>query len=277
MLRQILLGLDDTPSSILAQRLAISLARVHGSGVTALTVVDAAHIAPAEGVPMGGDSYKQHKDLVLVGRAREQLVDLARRFADDCHAAQLNCEARVQEGDAIDALAAASDVHDLIVLGRDVAFHASRGSAVTDIVERLLRRNPRPIVVVPEQAPRTDRILVAYDGSIPAMRALQMFALLGIAGAREVTVVTIHSQRTVAEETCGRAITHLRNHAIHAKPRVVDVGAAPADALLEVAAEIDAGLIVMGTFGHRGWREFLLGSATDKLLVAAKAPLFLHH
>ena len=136
MLKQILLGLDDTPPSICAKDVALSLARMHRAGVTALTVVDAARIAPPEPVPMGGDSYKQHKDAALVGRTQDELIELARRFTEECHAAQLNCDVAVKDGDAIDAIATASEVHDLVVVGRDVAFRAGNGGKVSEIVER---------------------------------------------------------------------------------------------------------------------------------------------
>jgi nucleotide-binding universal stress UspA family protein len=277
MLKQILLGLDDTPSSIRAKDIALSLARMHKAGVTALTVVDAARIAPPEPVPMGGDSYKHHKDAVLVGRTRDELAELARRFTQECHAAQLSCNVAVREGDAIDALATASEVHDLVVIGRDAAFHAEPGGKVSDIVERLLKKTPRPLIVVPEGAGSADRVLVAYDGSAPAIRALQMFVLLGIAGKSEVTVATVHTERAAAETICARAVHHLGAHGNAARPRIVESGSDPASALVAIAAEIDARLIVMGTFGQRGWREFLLGSTTDNLLSVSKSPLFIHH
>jgi nucleotide-binding universal stress UspA family protein len=277
MLKQILLGLDDTPPSICAKQIALSLAKMHKASVTALTVVDAARIAPPEPVPMGADSYKQHKDAALVGRTRDELIELTRRFAQECHAAQLNCDVAVREGDAIDAIATASEVHDLVVIGRDAAFHAGPDSKVSEIVERLLRQSPRPLIVAPESAGGADRVLIAYDGSVPAMRALQMFCLLGIAGKSEVTVATAHAERPVAEAICARAVHHLGSHGIAARPRVIDTGSDAASALVEIATEIQARLIVMGTYGRRGWREFLLGSTTDKLLSASKSPLFIHH
>lgn len=277
MLKSILLGLDDTPASIRAQEIALALAQARSARVTGLTVVDAARIAPAEPVPLGGGSYKQHKDAVLVGRTREQLVALASRFAGKCHAAQLDCEATVTEGDAIDALVAASDVHDLIVIGRDAAFHAEPSGKVSQIVERLLRQNPRPLVVVPEGTGDARRVLVAYDGSVPAMRALQMLCLLGIANGSEVLVANINTRRSDGEALCARAVRYLALHGVAARARSVETQSEPVTVLVEIAAELDVGLIVMGAFGQRGWREYLLGSTTDKLLAASGSPLFIYH
>lgn len=183
----------------------------------------------------------------------------------------------VKEGDAIDAIVAASDIHDLIVMGRDATFHAEPHGKVSQIIERLLRQNPRPLVVVPEGKETAGRILVAYDGSVPAMRALQMFCLLGIAGKSEVTIASIHAQRATAEELGRRAVQYLNAHAIGAQARVVETDAEPAGVLIELASELDARFIVMGAYGRRGWREYILGSTTDKLLGASNSPLFIHH
>jgi nucleotide-binding universal stress UspA family protein len=46
---------------------------------------------------------------------------------------------------------------------------------------------------------------------------------------------------------------------------------------MAIAEEFGARLIVMGAYGKRGWREFLLGSTTDRLLAHASRPLFIHH
>jgi len=277
MLKQVLLGLDDTPASLRAKEIALSLAKLHGAGLTAMTVVDAARIAPPEPVPMGAEAYKQHKDAVLVGRTREQLSELARRLIYECKAVRVNCDVAVREGDAIDALTEASELHDLIVIGRDAAFHAPQDGKVSEIVERLLRQSARPLIVSPGEKQGGDHVLVAYDGSVPAMRALQMFCLLGIAGKSEITVVTVNAQRPAAEAISGRAVHHLASHGLTGRARVVDGASDPTNAIVEIAAELDARLIVMGTYGRRGWREFLLGSTADRLVSESKSPLFIHH
>ena len=43
------------------------------------------------------------------------------------------------------------------------------------------------------------------------------------------------------------------------------------------AAELGARLLVMGAFGHRGFREILFGSCTRRLFKTAPLPLFIYH
>ena len=36
-------------------------------------------------------------------------------------------------------------------------------------------------------------------------------------------------------------------------------------------------MLVMGAYGHRGWREVLVGSSTNALLGYADVPIFVGH
>jgi len=47
----------------------------------------------------------------------------------------------------------------------------------------------------------------------------------------------------------------------------------PADAIQQVAVDIDADIVVVGTHGRRGVEKFLLGSVAEKLLKEARVPL----
>jgi nucleotide-binding universal stress UspA family protein len=50
-----------------------------------------------------------------------------------------------------------------------------------------------------------------------------------------------------------------------------------AEALLEVAGQIDAGLIVMGAFAHSRLRNLFRGSVMQQLVEKTTIPLFLAH
>ncbi|WP_297341387.1 universal stress protein, partial [Pseudophaeobacter sp.] len=53
-------------------------------------------------------------------------------------------------------------------------------------------------------------------------------------------------------------------------PRVSDI-------LIRHAADTDAGMIVMGAYGHSRFREAILGGATRNMLENATVPIFLAH
>jgi nucleotide-binding universal stress UspA family protein len=47
----------------------------------------------------------------------------------------------------------------------------------------------------------------------------------------------------------------------------------PAYGIVQAAAEVKAGLIVIATHGQSGWRRFLFGSVTEKVVKMAACPV----
>ena len=70
MLRVILVGLDGSAYSNAAIELGIRWAKKLDALLVGLGVVDEATICKPEPVPIGGSSYKQHRDEALVADAR---------------------------------------------------------------------------------------------------------------------------------------------------------------------------------------------------------------
>ena len=277
MLRSILLALDDTPASLGAKRLAISVAAECTAAITGLAVVDPTITAPPEATPVGGQAYKEHKDLVLVERAQSKAAELARDFLQDSQERELQCTTSVVVGDVLSSLIAAADVHDAILAGIDTAFDDTSSGRVSALVERLLRENPRPVIVCPKEPQFGKRTLVAYDGSVPAMRAMQLFCCLGLRKDAETLVATIQDTETAAVSLVSRGVKFMRDHGFSASPLPLTAKESNAGLLVKAAMENDAGMIIAGAYGHRGWREWLLGSTTTRLLDASPVPVFIHH
>jgi hypothetical protein len=51
----------------------------------------------------------------------------------------------------------------------------------------------------------------------------------------------------------------------------------PADAILQLAVDVGAELIVVGTHGRRGVRKLLLGSVAEQLIQAGHCPILVAH
>jgi nucleotide-binding universal stress UspA family protein len=49
------------------------------------------------------------------------------------------------------------------------------------------------------------------------------------------------------------------------------------DILLRMAGDADAGLLVMGAYGHSRLSEFILGGVTRTVLRDTKCPVFISH
>ena len=143
------------------------------------------------------------------------------------------------------------------------------------MIEALLHDGARPLVVVPPgPLPESNRALVAYDGSIPAMRALQLFALLGIAAQMPVRVLSVAKEREEAVRLAETAAGYLRVHGFEAEAVGVE-GTHPVDAVLAEATALPARVLVMGAYEHSGLRTLFTGSATRRLLQGAPCPIFI--
>ena len=118
-------------------------------------------------------------------------------------------------------------------------------------------------------------MVVAYDGSAPASRALQLFALMGLDEGREVHIVSVHEKAGVADTLALNAATYLRRHGMVVRPHGVTSHSAPADVIADKCREVSAQIAVAGAVGHGGWRESLVGSSTMAMLRFARIPLFI--
>jgi nucleotide-binding universal stress UspA family protein len=270
MLKRLLLALDQTQAAREARSLAIALAQHHGAKLVGLAVVDPDVVAPAEPTPIGGGAYKEHRDTVLIDRARAAGDALAQSLVEECRADHVDVETAVVLGSTVRALLEASAPADVVVIGN---------ATPSDHVADLLRDNPRPLVVVPAaSAPAAHApTLVAYDASVPAMRALQLFAALRLRSEHDVLVASIHADAKKGAALAEAGAAFLRERGYKALARRTTATGAPEDSLIAAAKEAGAGMIVAGAYGHRGWREWLLGTTTEALLAKSPAPLFIHH
>ncbi|MBN1423726.1 universal stress protein [Candidatus Fermentibacteria bacterium] len=57
------------------------------------------------------------------------------------------------------------------------------------------------------------------------------------------------------------------------KTRLVVVGGVPWEEVVRVAAEENAGLLVIATHGRAGWKHLLFGSVTEKVIRVAPCPV----
>jgi nucleotide-binding universal stress UspA family protein len=151
-----------------------------------------------------------------------------------------------------------------------------------EIVEAVLFGSGRPIILVPPnvQAPAAERALVAWDGTRSATRALHDALPVLTHVRREVVVVTVADDKELRPSRSGDEVCrYLGRWGAQARFELLQRGSRNVgDVLLGRAAEIEAGLVVMGGFGHAREREFLFGSATRDIFQSTlKMAVLLSH
>lgn len=177
-------------------------------------------------------------------------------------------------GAATEAVTQLARYHDLTLvgIGRDVWPPATAEAAVFG--------SGRPVLLVPEDRPvaATGTVLIAWDGSRVAARAVADAAPF-LARATRVVVAAVTDEKALPESGAPEALgDHLARHGIAATIARLRANGSPiAAALQQHGAEIGAGLMVMGAFGHSRMRDFVLGGATSGILKDLRLPVLLSH
>lgn len=167
---------------------------------------------------------------------------------------------------------------DLSVVGQAEPKH---GPAQDLVIEGALFGSGRPVIVVPyiqKGGLKLDRVLICWDGSRPAARAIAD-AMPLLARSRAIDLVIVASGREKSDEIPGVDMgEHLARHGLKIEvKRIVSTDMDVPNTILSYAADSGADFIVMGGFGHSRLREFVLGGATRGILASMTVPALMSH
>jgi nucleotide-binding universal stress UspA family protein len=125
---------------------------------------------------------------------------------------------------------------------------------------------------------KLDRVLVAWDGSHGAARAIGD-AMPFLRRAKAIDIVIVSNGRTTKDEIPGVEIGHhLARHGLEVEVRqLVAEDVDVANTLLSYAADNAVDFMVMGGYGHSRLREFVLGGATRGILQTMTVPTLMAH
>jgi nucleotide-binding universal stress UspA family protein len=268
---RILVATDFSPRSDRAIRRAVLLAKTFGAHLTLLNVVD-------NDLPPRRIRAERHSAALLLGRTVDTLRAVDGIDSDSVVSVDSPFQGILKACRQLDP--------DLLVIG------AHRRQSLMDMfvgttAERLIRVSPRPVLManaVPAAPYR--HVLIAVDFSPFSAEAVRAAARLGLQRQAAVSVLHVYDppaaglllQASLSDE----AITDLRAEAeeraaaelaaflreLEFAPLRRIVRAAEtlvADTIREVAAELSADVIVVGTRGRTGSQKLLLGSVTEDL------------
>ena len=141
-------------------------------------------------------------------------------------------------------------------------------------------------------------ILVAYDDSAPARRALDEAAALAcscgaalslvnvfdaashVSGFEPASVIdgVIERARAHANDSLHAACERATRRGAHAQAMIVDGGAVDVPMLIAAQArQLQADVVVIGTHGRRGLERLFKGSVAEGVLRRASVPVLLLH
>jgi nucleotide-binding universal stress UspA family protein len=131
---------------------------------------------------------------------------------------------------------------------------------------------------IPKGGMSLDRVMICWDGSRPAARAVAD-ALPFLKKAKQVEIVIVSEKPNKKDEIPGADLgQHLARHDLkveleHITSPDIDV----ASTILSYVADSGADMIVMGGYGHSRVREFVLGGVTRGMLESMTVPVLMSH
>src|SRR5262245_53183503 len=277
MLRSILVGLDGSAYSAAAVELGIRWAQHAGAVLVGLGIIDAPTICKPQPVPLGASAYKVHHDATLLADASHKVAQFVADCAQRCTEAGVTCHSLQDTGLPATHILLEAQHYDLIMLGQHPFFHFETQDTPDDTLAVVVKQSPCPVVAVPATLPEGRAVLIAYDGSPHATRALHMFQALSLASAYDVHVVCVDAQKEKARLCVEHAVTFLQGHNVVAQAHALAISESPAHVLLEHVQQLKASLLVMGSSGRSPLREFFSDSVTRALLRASPVPTFFYH
>ena len=282
MIQSILVPMDGSEAALSALENATDLARIAGAELRGLFVEDeGAFLPPAPAVPVAEPFAPGFEPLVPFPNPSEGLIrdwqmtgqKIRTVFREHCERQSVKGNVEVIRGMAREVLIEQAKTVDLVVMGRRGKHPGRPRKGPGSHTEAVLMATTRPVMVVPAGTKRTARILMAYDGSKTAQRAIEFGGTFTKLQVSKVDVLTVANTNAEAQGPQEEARKFLAPYNLDVS-FVVKPGH-PASAICQHAQEIDAGLIVIGAYGHNRLAEMLFGSTTDGVLEKAQCPVLL--
>lgn len=263
--RTILVHLDQSAAAGARVDLAVRLAAEHRAHLVGLAQTGIGAFIRELALP-GADLG----DLApLFAQLRDDAQRCATRFEAAARQAGIaSFEHRIGDDDPGNALATQAMYADLAIVSQSAPSLADTGAGIPEYVAL---NAPCPVIVLPRDcttAPAFERVLVAWNASPEAARAVRQ-ALPLLQRAREVVVAVLERGEAGPVPPAGgeELAQFLARHGVKVALRQRQASDSEAGmALLALARECAAGLLVMGCYGHSRFRELLLGGASRTVL-----------
>ncbi len=182
-------------------------------------------------------------------------------------------ECRQRHGTLAEALVELEDEIRVLTVGIRGEQHESNADGIGHQLESIIRSLHKPILVVNQSFAEPERIMLAYDGSDAARKALRMVCDSILFKETTCHLVHVQQEKLGGDPILEDGLKQLRDAGIEATAQTLD--GRIDKVLIDYQAQHNIDLTIMGAFSHNRVRDFLLGSFTAKMLKGTQKPLLL--
>ena len=276
MLRRILIPFDPSPYAAAALEYGCFLAKRQNAEVTGVVVLDIPGIEKSIGpTPLGGIYYASKLEKAKEKRAHEHIQSLLGKFRETCQReGVVHHEAELQ-GSPSEQILHDSIYYDLVIMGMRTHFHFETEHRPGDSIDRIFSHASTPFMTVPEyfQPKEKINVLIAFNGSLPAVRAMQGFVHLFEASVFEADITLLMSEmdEKIAKFHLDGASAYLNAHSFR-NIKVEQISQDIIEAMDEKYLPW-ADMVVLGVHSRKGLLDFMLGSLGRHLIKVGTKPL----
>lgn len=180
---------------------------------------------------------------------------------------------RLRHGDIVETIPDLEGDARLILIGkRGEAADFAKGHLGSNL-ERIVRASHQPVFIASRTFRPISRVLLAFDGSATARKAVDHIIRSPLFQGLSVHVVTVGSPTPEGAQGLADAKAMLKAAGIEAETSVLP--GQPETALGKLVDEAQVDMLVMGAYGHGRIRSLIIGSTTTAMIRACKVPVVL--
>lgn len=280
MIKQILVPTDGSENSLTSADYAVNLARLFNATIRGLFVKDVKILTG----PLIHDIGTSIGGMVPYGTFNQTIRELLESQADaalnqvegKCTQAKVTFTREIREGIVSREIIKSAEDCDLIAMGKMGAHAEWRDVFLGTNVEYVVRQTHKPVLITPSEYKPFRKMLIAYDGSSFADKALRSSAEIAQAMKLPITVVCVADKKDEALLTLSKAKTFLEDYKLTVDT-VAKEGSDHAGGILEVCNDEDSkfDILVMGAYGHSRLQEMILGSTTVRVMRSTNCSILL--
>ena len=291
-MKKVLAGFDSSTGAEVALKLACEIALVHGGSVDALYVEDertlsyvplSVALGAAVGINTETPQPLPAKEMVqalekVAEHSQKVRADFGRilepRLSSLSQVLYRVPELSIERGLPWEVLAKSALSADYVVMGRVGADEDLRDLWAPETSEALAREIIAPLLLVTCDFCAPAKVLLAYDGSEPAQRAMRALpGLVSALGVESIVLLQTSQNHVPAEDCFDAPLRYLEQCGV---PITEERRQGPVfETIIEVVKQHDLNMVAAGAFGDKGMRKMFWGSTTEALLSEQSISLLL--
>ncbi len=274
MIKRILVPLDSSDYTKVAIKYAILIAKKHNATITGMTILDISDIESSIGsIPLGGIYWAKKLEQSKIEEAMKNWEKIEDYFAIQCAENKIKYSLEENKGVPSEWILKKAQFHDLVIMGLKTYYELDSSDKGGDTIKKILSHSEIPVLLVPENYVKIKNVLIAFDGSMQATKAVHSF--IHLAQVLHFNIKVINS--TSDEKYAAFLRTNLQKYFDAYGINNVEFINTETDIIEIMDSQFYSknDLFVIGAHSKNAIKEFFIGSLTRYLIDKNEKPIFL--